>query len=80
MRGYWPLVLMCLLVLGGCKYFDTAEQAEGRCRQKGVGRLPAMSGDKAKENGIFFLNQYIEGCMAARGFSRGGEGKWVKVK
>ena len=78
MQKAWIAVLIAALLLDGCNYFDTTEQAEGRCRKKGVGKLPAISGENAQVTSAFLLSQYIDGCMAAKGFRRDASGKWIK--
>ena len=70
--------LIGTFLLSGCTYFDTVEQAEGRCRKKGVGKLPAISGENTQATSTFLLSQYIDGCMAAKGYRRDTSGKWTK--
>jgi hypothetical protein len=65
-------------LLIGCTYFDTPEQAEGRCRQKGVGKVAAVQGANAEQRTEYLLSQYMAGCMAARGYSRNADGRWEK--
>jgi hypothetical protein len=71
-------ILIATPLLSSCRYFDTLEQAEGRCRKMGVGKLPAISGENSQATSTYLLSQYIDGCMAARGYHRDAKGKWVK--
>ena len=72
------MIFSAVFLLGGCNYLDTPEQAEGRCRKKGVGKLPALSGEHIQATSAYLLSQYIEGCMAARGYHRDANQKWAK--
>jgi hypothetical protein len=78
MRNLLLALLLAPCLLGGCTYFDTAEQAEGRCRKKGVGKLPPVSGEHAQATSAFLLSKYIDGCMMARGYRREASGKWTR--
>ena len=77
----WKAMLPALgisTLLAGCSYFDTAEQAEGRCLKKGVSKVVRIQGEKTDQRTEYLLAQYVNGCMAARGFRRTSDGKWAR--
>jgi len=78
MQKIWIAVLIGVSILSGCTYFDTVEQAEGRCRKKAVGKLPAISGENSQATATYLISQYIDGCMVARGYHHDASGNWGK--
>ena len=70
-------VVVLALFIFGCSD-ESAEQAEGRCKTEGIEKLPALSGPRALVTGMRLLEEYVSGCMAAKGFRRGDKGGWTR--
>jgi hypothetical protein len=77
MSGTKSALLLGAVLLTGCGMLDTPEQAAGRCKTEGVGKMPALSGENAHLAGAFLLSQYVEGCMQVKGYRRDTDGKWI---
>ena len=76
MRRHLTGLLVVVAVLGGCS--DTPEQVEGRCRMEAASKVAPTGGEKAYLAAALLVGEYLNGCMAAKGYKSADGGGWIK--